>query len=93
MVKDNTRQRKQSTRDLWSMVWYGLGLQVLGGLIAGLSWPGTDVKPSGRAVGTGSAAGAWIGVTIASLGSMLMLVVLVAFGVVLGLRARAMEAR
>lgn len=77
MDKGGDWQRRYSTVALKQLVAAGALTQLVGGLVAGLAWDNT--------------LGVFVGLAVAVAGSMLMLVGVIGFGVLLGLRARAVE--
>lgn len=70
----------------------GLIMAVIGGIIMGAAWPGTETEYGGlygsdTLKDTGSVTGVWIGALIASAGSSAILVWIIGMGVKLGVQA------
>ena len=74
---------RQARLALIQFALWGVALAAIGGSIAAATWPHTDEL--GRY--SGDEAGFWFGVVIASLGGLLLLVPVVAWGVKLGREA------
>jgi len=66
----------------------GLFLQLLGGFLAGLLWPGTDAATGDE---QGNPVVAIFGLAVVSLGTLIALVGVIGFGVLVGLRVRDRE--
>jgi hypothetical protein len=85
MVPDNRRRpRKQSTEQLWNLTKYGVLAQFLGGFVLGLASSSDGSDPPLALV-----IASW---AIIGIGSAVLFVGLVGWGVLLALRARAKEA-
>ena len=74
---------KQARNALIQFALWGVALAVIGGSIAAATWPHTD----GLGRYSGDETGFWFGVVIAWLGSLLVLVPVVAWGAKLGREA------
>ncbi len=77
-------ERARSTID--KCLWIGVGLLILGAVVAGAAWPGTEITITATE-DTGSAAVAPAGLLVAGVGQMVLLVALIAIGVRLGTEA------
>lgn len=105
MVKDNAR-RARPKDDLWGLVVVGVLAQIVGVIVALTSWPdketekgecfgtiyGGDECDPDKVTETGNALLAWLGVAFGSVGSIAMLIGIIGFGVMLGMRAHSREA-
>lgn len=82
-----TRSRAEgAVAHLKDLVRYGVGLNLIGGLIMALAWPRTSSDFTGTSE-SGNAVLALLGAAVAWGGSMFLLVGLVGFGVRLGREA------
>lgn len=77
---------------MWGLLGLGLTLQVAGFLTAALQLPDTDLTMRGP-VETGSETAVVLGLLAFGLGGVLSLVAVVAFGVMLGMRAHRQDGR
>jgi hypothetical protein len=81
-------EREGASQTLWSLLFSGAGLQLVGGVIAGAAWPSTRLDPlAGKVSEEGSSLITVLGLLLMSGGAMLMLVAVIAFGVRFGIRA------
>ncbi|RZI85702.1 MAG: hypothetical protein EOO67_15785 [Microbacterium sp.] len=69
---------------LVQLFWGGVAVQIVAGIIVGATWPRTDVD-TGEAIG--SKGGVVAGYLVGSAGTLLVLVALIGWGVMLGVRA------
>lgn len=73
---------------LWRFFWIGLGLQVLGGVFIGRSWPTASYDDElGGIVEDGSTGWLVTGWLMGGAGTLVMFVALIGFGTMLGIRA------
>ena len=73
---------------LWRILATGVGLQVLGGVIMGISWPTTPYAYlAGDTPYDGDAGGLILGWLLGSAGTLVLFVALIGFGTMLGIRA------
>lgn len=82
MVKDNRRQRKQSTEQLVTLTWVGILAEAVGWTLWALGQ---------RQSGDGATLLQAVGLLIVSIGSALVFVALVGWGVLIGIRAHKHE--
>lgn len=73
------------------LFWGALGLQVLGGIVVAATWPGFEAHRYNDEVTGGREVGLVIGYLIGSVGTAIMLVALVGWAVMLGVRAARTE--
>jgi hypothetical protein len=83
-----SRRPQSPTQLLGGLLAVGLGLQVLGFLVAALNVPHLEVTPAGL-IAEGDRGVLVLGLLVFGLGGAMSLVGVVGFGVLLGLRARA----
>ena len=77
---------------LLNLLWSGIGVAVVGGIIAGSTIPGTDTQfnvytETTETVSTGDATGFAIGLAILAIANCFLLVALIGYGVKYGIRA------
>jgi hypothetical protein len=89
---DRLRRSGGNTRPR-ALAWYlvvGVGLQILGGIIIGASWPGPEVvqahtlSDTSSVEQTGSVIGVILGALVAWVGALLLFIWIIAFAVRLG---------
>ncbi len=76
---------------MWGMLVLGLALQVTGCITAFVQTPRTVLGSNGLPVETGDRTLMLLGVLTLGLGGVLSLVAVIAFGVMLGMRAHAQD--
>jgi hypothetical protein len=90
-VATTSIRRGSATGVMWSLLIFGLALQVTGCITTFLQAPRTVLGPNGLPVETGDRTLMLMGILTFGLGGVLSLIAVIAFGVLLGLRAHPQD--